>query len=197
MQTTATRQCGAETAPPGNGDSRPSPQKTAATRVAEKKSFRRFCRSHNVQNGCHSSNDQRTWNRKYRRMRASIAGTVATRPQRRRPDNACSGNEPAAGVRPEDCQRDDRRLELPSSRARERLPHAHPFDRLDLIAIRSPFPTLTVLCEVEMEGPFQLGGQIVGGVHLEELRRLVARLLHQLASRTCLRRLPVPGGPAG
>src|SRR2546428_5304268 len=48
-----------------------------------------------------------------------------------------------------------------------------------------------------MQSPLQVRGQVVPGVHLEELRSLVSRLFQEFASRTRLGRLAVPGGPAG
>src|SRR5881296_1593542 len=48
-----------------------------------------------------------------------------------------------------------------------------------------------------MQRPLQIRGQIVSGVHLEELRSLVSRLFQQFAPRTRLGRLAVSGGPTG
>src|SRR3989454_2217155 len=106
-------------------------------------------------------------------------------------------DEPTACIGHQDRERHDGGLEFAASRARERRRHADPLDRLNLVGIRSPFRGLTFLREKEMEGPLQIRGQIVPGVHLEELRCLESRLFHEFAPRARLRGLPVPGGPAG
>src|SRR3989475_1191298 len=105
-------------------------------------------------------------------------------------------DEPAACIGHQDRERHDRRLEFPASRARERLRHAHPLDRLDLVRIRSPFRGLAFLREEEVQRPLQIGGQVVPGVHLEELRSLVSRLFQEFAPRTRLGGLSVPRRPA-
>src|SRR5207245_6256972 len=46
------------------------------------------------------------------------------------------------------------------------------------------------------QGAFEVRGQVVSGVHLEEPWRLIARLLEELASRARLRGLAVLGGPS-
>src|SRR3989441_10576286 len=105
-------------------------------------------------------------------------------------------DEPAACIGHQDRERHDRRLEFPASRARERLRHAHPLDRLDLVRIRSPFRGLAFLREEEVQRPLQIRGQVVPGVHLEELRSLVSRLFQEFAPRTRLGGLSVPRRPA-
>src|SRR5437870_2470467 len=106
-------------------------------------------------------------------------------------------DEPTSCIGHQDRERHDGGLEFSASRARERRRHADPLDRLNLVGIRSPFRGLTFLREEKMEGPLQIGGQVVPGVHLEELRCLESGLFHEFAPRARLRGLAVPGGPAG
>src|SRR5437867_9351395 len=47
-----------------------------------------------------------------------------------------------------------------------------------------------------MQGAFEVRGQVVSGVHLEEPWRLIARLLKELASRARLGGLAVLRGPS-
>src|SRR5213594_2263050 len=70
-------------------------------------------------------------------------------------------DEPTACIGHQDRERHDGGLEFSASRARERRRHADPLDRLNLVGIRSPFRGLTFLREEKMEGPLQIGGQVV------------------------------------
>src|SRR2546427_12029970 len=105
-------------------------------------------------------------------------------------------DEPTACIGHQDRERHDGGLEFAASRARERRRHADPLDRLNLVGIRSPFRGLTFLREEKMEGPLQIGGQVVHGVILEELRSLVYRPFHEVAPRGRFMGLSASGGPA-
>ncbi len=108
-----------------------------------------------------------------------------------------SPDQPTACVRHEDCERHDGRLELAGSRAGERLRDAHPFDRDDLVGIRAVVRLTAILREEDVQGPFEVRGQVVPDVHLEKFRRLEPGLLEQLAPRARLRALAVLCGAAG
>src|SRR5881628_931058 len=98
-----------------------------------------------------------------------------------------SPDEPAARIGHEDPERDDRGFEFSCASAGERFRHAHPLDRLNLVRIRSPLCRLAVSPEEEMQRAFEVRGQVVSRVHLQELRRLISGLFEKLASRARLR----------
>src|SRR2546425_6159694 len=108
-----------------------------------------------------------------------------------------SSDEPTARIGHQNRKRNDRGFEFSRTGSGERLRDAHPLDRLDLVRIRSPLRRLAVPSEEEMQRAFEISGQVVPRVHLQELRRLISGLLEELASRARLGRLAVLRGPSG
>src|SRR2546425_1466687 len=107
-----------------------------------------------------------------------------------------SSDEPTARIGHQNRKRNDRGFEFSRTGSGERLRDAHPLDRLDLVRIRSPVRRLAIPSEKEMQRAFEISGQVVSRVHLQELWRLISGLLEEFASRARLRGLAVLRGPS-